>query len=317
MPVIFGKAPGKIILFGEHAVVYGQPAIAMPVSRVNATARVTPNISASPGLVRMIAPDIDLDAPLDHLAEDHPLASAVRATLAEVSPHHTPAFTIQINSTIPISAGMGSGAAVTVAIIRALSAFLGRPLSEPRISELAFEVEKIHHGTPSGIDNTVIAYRKPVYFQKGMPLEILQVEKSTHWVIADSGEKTPTKTTVSAVRDLYENNPQVYGEIFDQMGTLSNDARPALISGDLPTLGQLMNKNQALLQSLQVSSAKLDDLCQAALAAGALGAKLSGGGRGGNMIALAAQEDCDRISQALEEAGATKTIVTTLGEATE
>lgn len=317
MPIIFGKAPGKIILFGEHAVVYGQPAIAMPVSRVNATARATPNISASPGLVRMVAPDIDLDTPLDHLAEDHPLASAVRATLAEVSPHHTPAFTIQINSTIPISAGMGSGAAVTVAIIRALSAFLGRPLSDQRISELAFEVEKIHHGNPSGIDNTVIAFQKPVYFQKGIPSEILRVKKPTHWVIADSGEKTPTKTTVAAVRDLYEDNPESFEEIFNRIGAISNEARPALVNGDLLILGRLMNENQTLLKSLQVSSEELDGLCQAALDAGALGAKLSGGGRGGNMIALAAQEECDRISQALEAAGATQTIVTTLREATE
>ena len=317
MPVIFGKAPGKIILFGEHAVVYGQPAIAMPVSRVNATARVTPNISAAPGLVRMIAPDIGLDAPLDHLAEDHPLASAVHATLAEVSPHHTPAFTIQINSTIPISAGMGSGAAVTAAIIRALSAFLGRPLSEQRTSELAFEVEKLHHGTPSGIDNTVIAYQKPVYFQKGMPPEILQVSKPTHWVVADSGEKTPTKTTVAAVRDLYEDNPESIEEIFNRIGAISNEARPALVNGDLLILGRLMNENQTLLKSLQISSEELDGLCQTALDAGALGAKLSGGGRGGNMIALAAQEDCDRISQALEAAGATQTIVTSLREATE
>ncbi len=317
MPVVFGKAPGKIILFGEHAVVYGQPAIAMPVSRVNATARVTPNISASPGLVRLIAPDIDLDAPLDHLDEDHPLASAVRATLAEVSPHHTPAFTIQINSTIPISAGMGSGAAVTVAIIRALSAFLGRPLSEHRTSELAFEVEKIYHGTPSGIDTTVITYQKPVYFRKEMPPEILQVKKPTHWIIADSGEKTPTIAAVTAVRGLYEGNPQSYGEIFSRIGAIADAARPALVNGDLQALGQLMNENQSLLQSLQVSSVMLDSLCQAALDAGAKGAKLSGGGRGGNMIALAAQEDCDRISQALEEAGATQTIVTTLREAVE
>ena len=317
MPVIFGKAPGKIILFGEHAVVYGQPAIAMPVSRVNATARVTPNISAAPGLVRIIAPDIGLDAPLDHLAEDHPLASAVRATLAKVTPHHTPAFTIQINSTIPISAGMGSGAAVTVAIIRALSAFLGQPLPESRISELAFEVEKIYHGTPSGIDNTVITFHKPVYFRKEMLPEILQVEKPTHWIVADSGEKTPTITTVAAVRDLYENNPQSYGEIFTQIGGIADAARPALINGDLLTLGRLMNENQAFLNSLQVSSAKLDGLCQAALDAGALGAKLSGSGRGGNMIALAAPKECDRISHALEAAGATQTIVTTLREAAE
>jgi mevalonate kinase len=315
MPVIFGKAPGKVILFGEHAVVYGQPAIAMPVSRVCATARVTPNISAAPGLVRLIAPDIHLDAPLNRLPEEHPLASAVRATLAEVSPHHTPAFTLQVNSTIPISAGMGSGAAVTVAILRALSAFLGQPLTDARISELAFEIEKIYHGTPSGIDNTVIAHQKPVYFRREKPLEILSVEKPTHWIIADSGEKTPTKTTVAAVREMFDADPETYGEIFHQIGSITEAAKPVLIQGDLPRLGQLMNENQELLQSLQVSSEKLDRLCQFALDAGAVGAKLSGGGRGGNMIALAAAEDCDRVSKALEAAGATQVIVTALREA--
>lgn len=127
MPVIFGKAPGKIILFGEHAVVYGQPAIAIPVQDVTATARITPILNAGSGKVHVQAHDIQLDTMLNDLPEDHPLAAAIRATLEEITPYHTPSFTIQLDSTIPIAAGMGSGAAVTVAIIRALSAFLGKP----------------------------------------------------------------------------------------------------------------------------------------------------------------------------------------------
>lgn len=314
MPVIFGKAPGKIILFGEHAVVYGQPAIAIPVARVNATARVIPNISGAPGLVRLVAQDIHLDAPLDRLPASHPLASAVRATLAEVSPNHTPAFTVLVDSSIPISAGMGSGAAVTVALIRALSAFLGHPLPDDRVSEIAFEVEKLHHGTPSGIDNTVIAYQKPVYFKKGFPPEILKVEKPTHWVIADSGQKTSTKTTVAAVRKLYEENPETVQGIFNRIGEIVIAARTTLTEAELTELGKLMNENQSLLQALNVSSDKLDMLCKVALDAGAVGAKLSGGGRGGNMISLAAPEDCDRVSRALKDAGATQVIETILRE---
>ncbi len=93
--------------------------------------------------------------------------------MEEITPYHTPSFTIQLDSTIPIAAGMGSGAAVTVAIIRALSAFLGKPLPNERISEMAYEIEKIHHGTPSGIDNTVVTFQKPVYFQRGEPLQTL------------------------------------------------------------------------------------------------------------------------------------------------
>lgn len=317
MPIVFGKAPGKIILFGEHAVVYGQPAIAIPVLRVNATARVTPNINATPGLVHLQAAEIGLDADLSHLPEEHPLAAAVRATLAEITPHHTPAFTLQVNSTIPIASGMGSGAAVTVAIIRALSAFLGQPLPNARISELAYEVEKLHHGTPSGIDNTVITYQQPVYFKKETPLQILKIERPTRWLIADCGEKTPTKTTVAAVRALHAANPATTDAIFDHIGQISAAARAALIAGDLTILGRLMDENQSLLANLQVSSPALDRLIQAARQAGACGAKLSGGGRGGSMIALAALEDCDRISQALENAGATHVIATTLREAAE
>ncbi len=314
MPVIFGKAPGKIILFGEHAVVYGQPAIAIPVMDVNATVRVTPILNAESGKVRVQASEIGLDELLEDLPEENPLGAAIRITLHEITPNHTPAFEIQIDSNIPISAGMGSGAAVTVAIIRALSAFLGRPLPNERISKLAYEVEKLHHGNPSGIDNTVVTFQKPVYFQREEPIQTLSISRPTHWVIADTGEKTPTRETVAAVRALYDGAPQVYEEIFAEIGSIVRVARQALSVGDLPFLGQLLDKNQQFLRDLQVSSPKLENLISAAREAGAVGAKLSGGGRGGNMIALVPPERSRQVEEALLQAGAVRVMPTILRE---
>ena len=199
MPVVLGKAPGKVILFGEHAVVFGRPAIAIPVTKVNASARIFPNLQGQPGQINIQAQAISLDADLEDLPNDHPLAKAIQITLSAVAPHHIPALTIQVDSSIPVAGGMGSSAAVSVAIIRALSAFLGGSLSPEEISELAFEVEKLHHGTPSGIDNNVIAHQKPVYFIKTKPIQFLQIDQPTHWVLGDTGEKTPTRETVLAV----------------------------------------------------------------------------------------------------------------------
>ena len=312
MPVLLGKAPGKIILFGEHAVVYGQPAIAIPVTKVYATAKITPDFAGSPGQIHLQARAIGLDADLADLEESHPHAQAVRLVLETFCPGHVPAFNLQIDSKIPVSAGMGSSAAVSVAIIKAVSAFLGTPLAPEGLSEMAYEVEKIHHGTPSGIDNNVIAHQQPVFFTKDQPVRFLQIEKATHWVIADTGEKTPTRETVSAVRALHAADAQHYEAIFGQIGALTQKAEGALIKGDLTALGWLMNENQRLLAQLNVSSARLEVLIQAARAAGAVGAKLSGGGRGGNMIALAEEEKIPIIEEALIKAGAEHTITTKL-----
>ncbi len=317
MAIIFRKAPGKIILFGEHAVVYGQPAIAIPVTQVHATARVFPKLTALKGTVHLQAPDINLDTDLSHLPANHPLAAAIRVTLEALKLEtltldHLPAFTLQISSTIPISAGMGSGAAISVAIIRALSDFLGKPLSPEKVSDLAYEVEKIFHGNPSGVDNNVITYQKPVYFSRGQSIQFLSIKRATHWVIADSGEKTPTRETVSAVRDQLEAQPNRVEMVFQKIGALTVKAKNALINGDLEDLGDLLNENQKLLEALDVSSPNLENLIKAAKNAGAIGAKLSGGGRGGNIIALVPPDKVGPIKNALTHAGASHLIDTTL-----
>lgn len=314
MAVILGKAPGKIILFGEHAVVYGQPAIAIPVNKVKATARIFPDFNGSPGNIQVQALDIGLDENLYDLDEEHPLAAAVYLTLKAIQPETIPAFTLQISSNIPIAAGLGSGAAVAVATLRAVSSFLGKPLPDTAVAELSFEVEKIHHGTPSGIDNNVVTYGKPVYFLRDKPIEFLDIKEPTYWLIADTGEKTPTYETVSDVRMKQAQDPQSYNEIFTKIGETTCQARDALINGKLPLLGQLLDQNQGLLQKLDVSSPSIERLVQTARDAGAAGAKLSGGGRGGNIIALASPSKIDAVKSALFEAGAVNVISTKLSK---
>lgn len=317
MAVIVGKAPGKIILFGEHAVVYGEPAIAIPVNKVKATARIFPNFDAHPGNIQIQAPDVGLDENLYDLDPENPLAAPVFLTLETLEMKNIPPFTIQVSSTIPLSAGMGSGAAVAVATIRAVSSFLGRPLPDAVVAELSYEVEKIHHGTPSGIDNNVVTYGKPVYYVRGEPIEFLEVKQPTHWLIADTGEKTPTFETVSDIRKSQAADPQTYHEIFTKIGETTCKARDALINGDLGFLALLLNENQELLQRLDVSSPKIENLVHAAIDAGAAGAKLSGGGRGGNIIALVFPSQIDTVTSALVEAGAVNIISTRLSKESE
>ena len=310
MPAISASAPGKVILFGEHAVVYGQPAIAVPVQAVSAKAIISPDIQAPPGRVWIKAPEAGISAELGALPEDDPLAAAVHTGLQALGIRRPPAFKLRVNSTIPMAGGLGSGAAVSVAILRAVSAFLGHPLSDDQVSALAFEVEKLHHGTPSGIDNTVITYAKPIFFVKDRPVEFLEVAVPFTLLIADTGLSTPTRVSVSAVRAAWQAAPGRHEQLFAQIGDLARQARKAIEAGDNIQLGPLMERNHELLQQIDVSSPELDALAAAARKTGALGAKLSGGGRGGNMIALVDSGGAAEISKALMGAGAVGVIET-------
>ena len=303
LPAGTGAAPGKVILFGEHAVVYGQPAIAVPVQQVQARVLVRPLFNAPSGRIRILAPDVGLEADLGELDENQPLAAAVRLTLREMGVEYPLAVTIRVTSTIPVAAGLGSGAAVSVALARALSSFMGHPLADEQVSAVAFEVEKIHHGTPSGIDNTVVTYAQPVYYLKDKPIETFRVGTPFTLLIADTGIPSPTRAAVGDVRTAREAEPAKYEALFAEIGAVSAAARGCLERGELAQLGELMNTNHSLLRQIGVSSPELDALVAAAREAGALGAKLSGGGRGGNMIALPG-EDADALEAALRAAGA-------------
>ncbi len=314
MPAISASAPGKVILFGEHAVVYGFPAIAVPVTQVQAKAVVVPNPVGASGEINITAPAINVNGMLESLPVDHPIAKAIHLTLKKVGISRPPAFNLKVSSTIPIAAGMGSGAAITVVLIRAVSAFCGRPLSDEVVSELTFEVEKIYHGTPSGIDNTVVTYGTPVYFVKGKPIKAFAVKKPFSIVIGDTGISSPTAVAVGNVRKAWEAQPETFNRIFKSCGEIAMQARRLIETGKVTELGPLMDENQVLLMEMGVSSPELETLIAVAKDAGALGAKLSGAGGGGNMIALVAPEEADRIAGALERVGASRTIITQVGE---
>lgn len=310
MPAITASSPGKVILFGEHAVVYERPAIAVPVAQVKTKVTILAEPQKSSGSVQVEAPEIGLHTNLDNLPADDPLVLAIFTTQGALNLAHLPAMTIRIISTIPVAAGLGSGAAVSVALIRALSAFLGHPLSDDKVSNIAYQVEKKHHGNPSGIDNTVITYAQPVFFTRGLPFELLPVAEPFTLVIADSGIKSPTILAVADVRKCWQENPVYFDSLFDKIGEISRQARGFISKGPYSSLGPLMTANQNLLKQIGVSCPELDLLVATALDAGALGAKLSGSGRGGNMIALVAPELAGKVSSALSQAGAARILVT-------
>lgn len=301
------SAPGKIILFGEHAVVYNRPALAVPVNQVQVDVDV---LDSSRAGIWIHAPIIDLRAELTSLPADHPIGSVILKLFQLFEISKTPNLEINISSTIPVAAGLGSGAAVSVALTRALSSFLLHPLSDDEINSLVFEIEKLHHGTPSGIDNTVITYNMPVYFIKGQPIETFKTGKPFTIVIADTGIPALTKESVGDVRRLWLKDGNRFEYIFNEISQISLIARRSIESGRPELLGELMDHNHALLQEMTVSSPELDCLVTAAKDAGALGAKLSGGGRGGNMIALVDQLKAESVASALISAGAKRTIIT-------
>lgn len=302
-------SPGKIILFGEHAVVYRRPALAIPVTQVHADVEVSDSSRAG---IWIQAPDVNLHAELNTLSSDHPLAAVIHnfLFLFRVSPF--PNLEIKISSTIPVASGLGSGAAVTVALTRALSSFLSRPMTDEEINAFAYEIEKLHHGTPSGIDNTVVTYAMPVYFIKGRSIEMFKVGAPFTIVIGDTGISAPTKESVGDVRKLWEGDKGKWESLFDNIGEIVKNARKRIETGDWKSLGELMDQNHMLLQEMTASSPELDRLVTAARNAGAIGAKLSGGGRGGNMIALVEPERAEEVASALMTAGAKRTVITTV-----
>jgi mevalonate kinase len=314
-------APGKVILFGEHAVVYGRPAIAVPVTDVRAEVTIT---TGEPGSGVWIlasdlpAPDGDPGGHRYRLCDaptDDPIRASVELALGafprsgrDWTAGHQPDLLVKITSTVPIARGLGSGAAVATAVVRAVAHYLGHNPQPHEVSPLVYEVEKLHHGTPSGIDNTVVVYEQPVYFVRGEGMTRLSVGKPLNLIIADTGVLSSTREVVGDVRRRWEAETDRYEGLFDEIGAIALLARSAIERGDPSAVGQLMDENHELLMALGVSSPELDKLVQAARAGGALGAKLSGAGWGGNMLALVETRCVRMVTSALQEAGAASTI---------
>ncbi len=329
-------APGKIILFGEHAVVYGQPALAMPVEAVEARAMVETNNSEES--IELVMPDLDERLWLYEADDLHPQARVVRDFFKQ-SPDlamRDDGLRITLTSTIPMAGGMGSGAAVSAALFRALARHYNVPelATDEVVSQMTYEIERLYHGTPSGIDNTVVTYNKPVYFVRDLFYQDVDTYNyllggdgymlfmpgtktfdpgaDFTFLIADSGIEAPTAESVRDVRYLWLTNRFEFESLFIRCGQIANQARQALDRGDHEGLGSLMNFNQHVLQDMTVSSPEIENLVNAARKAGAMGAKLSGGGRGGNVIALVDENSEEEVRKALLKAGAKSVLKTVL-----
>jgi mevalonate kinase len=306
------SAPAKLILCGEHAVVYNRPAIALPLGDVRAYAEARPGVPGA-GL-HFEAPDLGDSWGLDDDPQN-PLSELAAAALAYLGAP-VPDLTIFLRSDIPIAGGMGSGAAIGAALVRAVAAQVGCELLPGEVSALVYASEGRYHGTPSGIDNTVVAYEQAIWFQRRPPepalIEPVAVGAPLTMVVGDTGVRSATRLPVGAVRERWQADTSAYEAMFDAVGELVVQARDALAVGDLATLGAILDANQRILAQIGVSSPDLEQLIGVARAAGALGAKLSGAGWGGVMIALAPPDGQSHIADALRAAGAARVRIATV-----
>lgn len=306
-------APAKLILLGEHAVVYGRPALAVPIHALEVRAEVRP--STTPLVIRSRFPNGDAAeervVDLATAPASDPLAAAARSALERAGRHDLPEWLIEVSSTIPESRGLGSSAAVAVALVRAVGRACDAAFGTRTEAELAFQAERCTHGTPSGIDNTVCAWARPLRFAAGEGT-LLTIATPLTLVVADTGQRAATREIVAGVGARRQRRPTVYEDWFDRIGRLIDDATRALASGELVRLGWILNSNHLILQALRVSTPQLDRLVSTARRSGALGAKLSGAGGGGVVVALVKPALADGVVAALQGAGATQVIVTTI-----
>lgn len=269
-------ARGKVILLGEHSVVYGHPAIASAIDRgVRATASIADADAltvASWGL--SMGPN----------ESGEPLERAFAVALDGRSDR--PRIQVDCEVALPSGAGLGCSAALGVAVIDAIDELLGAPRTREALAEAAFAWERVFHGNPSGIDNTVASLGGIVYFRRHAPLAAVRPRRPLPLVVAFSGESASTKETVASVARQRDRRPAEIDALFEAIASIVDNGRLAIEAGDLVGLGKLFDANHMLLSSLMLSTERLERLCAAARDAGALGAKLTGGGGGGCMIAL-------------------------------
>jgi mevalonate kinase len=279
-----GSGYGKVILFGEHFVVHGVPGI---VSAIDSTTDAEVK-KAQKGLnikdERKTTKGYSEEKRLQQI-------ESIQRMLDFIGLEPKTSLDIWIGGTLPGFSGLGASAASSVAIARAISEELSLNLTNEAINQIAYEAEKAYAGNPSGIDNTAATYGGLMWFKKntmGGPdsIERLRVRRPIEIVIGSTGRVANTKAMVEGVADRKKKNPQKYDQIFKQAENLSTAGRKALENYDLKKAGELMNENHRLLQEIEVSSKELDLLVDLALKQGAFGAKLTGGGGGGCMVAL-------------------------------
>ena len=290
--------PGKVILLGEHSVVYGRHAIAVPVP-LNIRVKIE---DADDGVLLMI-PSWGVEYYLDKKPEERQSFEKPAALILEKMNLSNVGMKIEVFSDVPRGMGLGGSAVLAVSIIKALNHHYKMGLSEQEINEMAYESEKIAHGNPSGIDNTLATYGYPLIYRKGEKTlkERLQIKEPLDLVLAFSKSEGLTAKTVAHVRTQWKSNQEMYEGVFDDIDAIVLNGIQAIQENDLKQLGELMNFNQGLLNTLQVSTPELERMIYIARDAGAFGAKLTGGGGGGAMIAVS--DNPEEIIEAFDNEG--------------
>jgi len=285
-----GQAHSKIILIGEHAVVYGYPAISLPLLEVEVTCRVVP--ATTPW----------------RLFEEDTLSMAVYASLEYLNIKDA-YIRCQIDSAIPEKRGMGSSAAISIAAIRAVFDYYQAELPRYVLEILVNRAEMIAHMNPSGLDAKTCLSDQPIRFIKNVGFEELAMDLSAYLVIADTGVYGHTREAIQVVESKgKEALPFLYA-----LGELTQQAEEAIKARDAVMLGEILTKAHGNLKEIGVSSLEADALVETALQHGALGAKMSGGGLGGCIIALVADyHQAQDLAERLEEKGAVQTWIESL-----
>lgn len=307
---VVASAPAKTILFGEHFVVYGEPAIVLAIdkrvyvrveNRDDSRLHVySSNLNLS-GYFENGAFKIEQGDAKEAIAKFEPVKQTIEKVLEKIG--QKKGLNVEINSTVPVGAGLGSSAAVVTACAAATGAILGVNLSKEDVFRIAYEAEKTVHGTPSGIDPAISTFGGTLHFQMDTGFKPLDVTTDLPLVIGDTGVERSTRFQVEKVRNMVEKYPRIFESIMKAAREVVLRAIDAFKRNDLETIGSLMNINHALLYGIGVSDESLEWLTNAARKAGALGAKLTGAGGGGCMIALAKDEKLEQVSEAIQRAG--------------
>lgn len=282
--IAIGEAHSKLILVGEHAVVHGQPAIAIPFPLIGVQSIVT----YTPGAIYLNSAfyhgPIDL-APTSLVG----IVACIKETLAFL---HMPFedLSIEIKSSIPPGKGLGSSASVAIAVIKSLFIYANEKYTEADLFNLVNIAETYAHGSPSGIDSLTITSNCPVWYEREQPADFIKPKEDFYFIVADSGRMADTRSAIESVTSLLKSAPRRFQAKLNRIGEITYLAREALEKASKQVLGQLLNEAQKELESLGVSDAGLNRLIHFALQEGALGAKLTGGGNGGCIIALARNE---------------------------